>query len=95
MYTNEHLEGNPLVQYAQPQESLRTDLAEMDRIATANGNGTDVVTYHGERGDAYDADDAYVKEDRGQWNDRDGTTRPTCLRWHDSLRCSGTTRPRT
>ncbi|WP_420181846.1 flippase activity-associated protein Agl23 [Haloarcula sp. KBTZ06] len=85
VYTNEHLEGNPLVQYAQPQESLRADLAEMDRIATANGNGTDVVMYHGERGDAYDGDDAYVKEDRGQWNDSWWNTRPTCLQWHNSL----------
>jgi uncharacterized protein (TIGR03663 family) len=85
VYTNEHLEGNPLVQYAQPQESLRADLAEMDRIATANGNGTDVVMYHGESGDAYDGDDAYVKENRGQWNDSWWNTRPTCLQWYNSL----------
>ncbi|MGB9952882.1 flippase activity-associated protein Agl23 [Haloarcula marismortui] len=85
VYTNEHLEENSLVQYAQPQESLRADLAEMDRIATANGNGTDVVMYHGERGDAYDGDDAYVKEDRGEWNDSWWNTRPTCLQWHNSL----------
>ena len=85
VYTNEHLDGNPLVQYAQPQESLREDLAAMDRIATANGNGTDVVMYHGERGDAYDSDDAYVKEDRGEWNDSWWNTRPTCLQWYNSL----------
>jgi len=85
VYTNEHLEGNPLVQYAQPQESLRSDLAAMDRIATANGNGTDVVMYHGESGDAYDGDDAYVKEDRGEWNDSWWDTRPTCLKWYNSL----------
>ncbi|WP_137684164.1 flippase activity-associated protein Agl23 [Haloarcula mannanilytica] len=85
VYANEHLEGNPLVQYAQPQESLRADLAEMDRIATAHGNGTDVVMYHGESGDAYDGGDAYVKEDRDEWNDSWWDTRPTCLQWHNSL----------
>ena len=85
VYTNEHLEGNPLVQYAQPQESLRADLAEMDRIATAHDSGTDVVMYHGESGDAYDGDDAYVKENRDQWNDSWWNTRPTCLQWHNSL----------
>ncbi|MFB6223174.1 MAG: flippase activity-associated protein Agl23 [Haloarcula sp.] len=85
VYTNEHLDGNPLVQYAQPQESLQDDLREMDRIATAHDGGTDVVMYYGEKGDAYASDDAYVKKDHDQWNNSWWNTRPTCLNWYKSL----------
>lgn len=85
VYSNEHLEGNSLVQFAQPQESLREDLHAMDRIATAHESGTDLVVYYGESGDAYDGDDAYVEENRDNWNESWWTTRPTCMNWYNAL----------
>ena len=87
--TNVYLDGtadeNPLVQFAQPEESTRAALETMDRVATANANGTDVVVYHGEKGDAYDENEAFVEQNRSEWDDSYWNLDPTCMRWYNAL----------
>ncbi|WP_276278769.1 hypothetical protein [Haloarcula regularis] len=85
VYTDGTADDNPLVQFAQPEESTRAALETMDRIATANANGTDVVVYHGEKGDAYDEDEAFVKQNRSEWDDAYWDLEPTCMRWYNAL----------
>jgi len=85
VYDNAHADENPLVQYAQPQESLRGDLDEMDRIATASNGSTDVLVYHGETGEEYDTNNAYVEEDEGSWDRPDHPWQPSCIQWHNTL----------
>ena len=85
VYTNTTEEANPLVQYAQPGAELKDELREVDRLATAHGNGTDVVVYYGESGDQFDEANAYVGPDRSNWNDSWWNNRPTCMMWYNSL----------
>lgn len=84
VYANTTADSNEFVQYAQPDQSIKEELREMDRVAAAN-NGTDTIVYHGESGDDYDEADAYVKQDRDKWNESWWNTRPTCLEWHNTL----------
>jgi len=84
VYTNTTVDGNAFAQYAQPDQSIQEELREMDRVAAEN-NGTDIVVYHGASGGEYDGANAYVKEDRGEWNESWWNTRPTCLEWHNTL----------
>ncbi|QIO23578.1 flippase activity-associated protein Agl23 [Haloarcula sp. JP-L23] len=85
VYTNTTADSNELVQFAQPDQSVRQALTEMDRIATAHDGGPDVVVYHGESGDAYDDNNAYVEESRDTWDDAWWNLQPTCLEWHNTL----------
>ncbi|MFC7075807.1 flippase activity-associated protein Agl23 [Haloarcula halophila] len=84
VYSNAHEESNPLVQFAQPQEELRSDLTAMERIARDN-QGTDVVVYYGESGDNFDDGSAYVQENRDEWGEAFWNLRPTCLKWYNTL----------
>ena len=85
VYTNGDTDENPLVQFAQPEESTRAALETMDRVATANANGPDVVMYHGEKGDAYDGGEAFVEQNRSSWDGAYWNLEPTCLQWHNTL----------
>jgi len=85
VYTNTTAEENKLVQYAQPNEELNGELEEMDRIATANSEGTDVVVYYGESGSQFDEINGYVGPNRDDWDDSWWNTQPTCLMWYNSL----------
>ncbi len=85
VYTNTTEESNPMVQYAQPSESLKGDLREMDRLATANSGGTDVLVYYGETGSQFDEYNAYVGPDRSEWDESFRNNKPTCLMWYNSL----------
>ncbi|WP_276272432.1 flippase activity-associated protein Agl23 [Haloarcula litorea] len=85
VYTNTTAESNELVQFAQPDQSTRTALTELDRIATAHEGGTDLIVYHGESGSNYAAKEAFVEDDRESWDDAYWDLRPTCLQWHNTL----------
>ena len=85
VYTNTTEDGNPLVQYAQPNEELKGELREMDRLATANGGSTDVVVYYGESGDQFDEYNAYVGPNRDEWDESYRNNRPTCMMWYNAL----------
>ncbi|WP_135304502.1 flippase activity-associated protein Agl23 [Haloarcula amylovorans] len=85
VYTNSTTDGNPLVQYAQPEQPLREELTEMHRISQAHDSGPDVVVYHGESGDDYDGGNAYVKQNREDWNESWWNTQPTCIKWYNML----------
>ncbi|WP_262178421.1 flippase activity-associated protein Agl23 [Haloarcula laminariae] len=85
VYTNTTEDGNPLVQYAQPSESLKDDLREMDRLATANGGHTDVLVYYGQSGGEFDQHNAYVGPNRDEWDESYRNNKPTCLMWYNAL----------
>ena len=85
VYTNTTEDGNPLVQFAQPDESTRESLETIERVAAANSGGPDVVVYFGDTGDNYDENEAFVKEDQSEWDDAYWNIRPTCLQWHNTL----------
>ncbi|WP_254278984.1 flippase activity-associated protein Agl23 [Haloarcula marina] len=85
VYTNTTEDSNELVQFAQPEQAVREELQSMNRIAAAHDGGTDVVVYHGESGDAYDENNAYVEESQETWDEAWWNLKPTCLQWHNTL----------
>lgn len=85
VYTNTTEDGNPMVQYAQPNEELRDGLIEMQRLAAAHDGRTDVLVYYGETGDQFDNYNAYVGPDRNSWDESYRNNRPTCMMWYNSL----------
>jgi len=85
VYTNTTDDGNPMVQYAQPNEELKGELVEMKRLAAAHDGRTDVLVYYGESGDQFDSYNAYVGPDRDEWDESYRNNRPTCLMWYNSL----------
>lgn len=85
VYTNTTDDGNPMVQYAQPDEELKGSLVEMQRLAVAHEGHTDVLMYYGESGDQFDNDNAYVGPDRTSWDESYRNNRPTCVMWYNSL----------
>ena len=85
VYTNTTEDGNPMVQYAQPNEELRDGLVEMQRLAAAHDGRTDVLVYYGESGDQFDSYNAYVGPDRNSWDESYRNNRPTCMMWYNSL----------
>jgi len=85
VYTNTTDGSNPLVQFAQPEQDLRQELEEVQRLAAENDEGADVVMYHGLSGGEYDSDNAYVGENRDDWNSSFWNTQPTCMMWYNSL----------
>ena len=85
VYTNTTEDGNPMVQYAQPNEELKDGLVEMQRLAAAHDGRTDVLVYYGESGDQFDSYNAYVGPDRDSWDESYRNNRPTCMMWYNSL----------
>lgn len=67
---------NPLVQYGQPADDLRSTLDQMQVVAATN-TGTDVVVYDGSTGD-----NAYLRGDSGSASK---DFRPTCTQWTNLL----------
>jgi uncharacterized protein (TIGR03663 family) len=84
VYTNTTAEENAFVQFAQPEEDLKHELSDMDRLAASN-DGTDVFVYYGQSGDDFDNDNAYVGPNREDWNESRWNTQPTCMMWYNSL----------
>ena len=85
VYTNTTEDENELVQYAQPEAELKGELREMRQLAAENGDGPDVVVYYGQSGNQYDNANAYVGENRNNWDDSWWNTLPTCMKWYNSL----------
>jgi len=85
VYTNTTEDSNPLVQYAQPNEELKGELREMNRLAAANNGSTDVLVYYGESGSQFDNYNAYVGPDRDSWDESYRNNKPTCMMWYNSL----------
>jgi len=81
VYLSPQSENNELVQYAQPGDDLGQVVQTLDDVA--GGNGTDVLFYYGEQGDAYDENSAILPRDVENltvfWN-----VRPICTRWSKS-----------
>ncbi|SFR94132.1 TIGR03663 family protein [Halomicrobium zhouii] len=85
VYVNDQSDDNNLVQYAQPGGDPRAELQTIGAVADREGNGTDVLLYYGEQGDAYDDNLAFVKDDPNDWDSSSLDTRPLCARWYNSL----------
>ncbi|MDS0259161.1 TIGR03663 family protein [Haloarcula sp. S1CR25-12] len=85
VYTNTTQDGNPLVQYAQPNEELKGELEEMNRLAAAHSGDSDVLVYYGESGGQHDNVNAYVGPNRDEWDESWWNNQPTCMMWYNSL----------
>lgn len=86
VYLNDQSDDNYLVQYAQPSDSPRAELAAIDRVADDDSRaGPDVLLFYGEEGDRYSDGDALVERDRAEWNSSYYNYQPLCSKWFNAL----------
>ncbi len=80
VYVDDTANDNRLVQFAQPHSDLGPLVDSMDDIAAQN-DGTDVIIYHGEEGENFDAGESLLRQAvaddfAGQWQ-----VTPPCSNW--------------